>query len=262
MNPQALQRIKAFSFPLNAYAYLLVKVSGSADVFNLHFGWFDNTAEHIDVAQERASQEFLALLPTAPSRILEVGSGVGTTLSILQRSGHTVSGITPDGSQIAFMRDRYGADFPVQQLRFEDMPAPASTFDAIVFQESGQYIPLEPLFSGAAKLLRPGGQIIMCDEVMLTPPEAGESLHSLQQLKQIAAAHGFTLSAEKDQSARAAPTVDRILAATSQYRDDLRQLLDISDEQINGLDASNKKYQSKYASGKYGYVSLVFTRAG
>ena len=261
MDYQAQQRIKKFSFPLNAYAYLLAMESRVGDVFNLHFGWFDDATEPIAVAQERATQEFLAWLPTTPARILEVGSGVGTTLSLLIERGHDACGITPDGSQIDFMRDRYGKDFPVQQLRFEDFDMPEKKFDAILFQESGQYIPLEPLFSRAAMLLRPGGRLIMCDEVMLGEAEAGESLHSIKQLKSVAAEHGFVQGEERDQSARAAPTMDLILAATSRHRKDLRQLLDISNEQIEALDESNKKYQRKYASGKYGYVSLYLNFA-
>ena len=261
MEYQARQRIKKFSFPLNVYAYLLAMESSVGDVFNLHFGWFDDAAEPIALAQERATQEFLAWLPAAPARLLEVGSGVGTTLSLLIERGHDACGITPDGSQIDFMRERYGKDFPVQPSRFEDMAPPPKKFDCILFQESGQYIPLEPLFSRAAMLLRPGGQLFMCDEVMPGEAEAGESLHSLRQLKRVAAEHGFTLCEERDQSARAAPTVDLILAATSRYREDLRQLLDVSDEQIEALDDSNRKYQSKYASGKYGYVSLRFSLA-
>lgn len=261
MNPQALKRIRTFAFPLNAYAYLLVKASGAGDVFNLHFGWFDEESELIGVAQERASQEFLSLLPAVPTRILDVGSGVGTTLSILLQRGHDACGITPDESQIAFMRDRYGRDFPVQQLRFEDMTS-SNKFGVLLFQESAQYIPLEKLFSCAAKLLQPDGNIIMCDEVMLTKAEVGESLHSLQQLKQVATQHGFSISEEMDQSSRAARTVDRILDATSRFRNELHQLLEIGDEQIDALIESNRKYQSNYASGKYGYVSLILSLAG
>lgn len=262
METQALQRIKKFSFPLNVYAYLLAMESGVGDVVNLHFGWFDNAAEPIAVAQERATRELLAWLPVPPARLLEVGAGVGTTLALLIERGYDARGITPDGSQIDFMRDRYGKDFPVEPVRFEDMALPAEKFDCILFQESGQYIPLEALFTRAAMLLRPGGQLIMCDEIMPGEAESGESLHSLVQLKSVAAEHGFALRHARDQLARAAPTVALMLAATSRYREDLRQLLEVSDEQIDALDESNRKYQSKYASGKYGYVSLCFSFAG
>ena len=260
METQALQRIKKFSFPLNVYAYLLAMESGVGDVVNLHFGWFDNVAEPIAVAQERATRELLAWLPTPPARLLEVGAGVGTTLALLLERGYDACGITPDGSQIDFMRDRHGKDFPVEPVRFEDMELPPEKFDCMLFQESGQYIPLEALFGRAAMLLRPGGQLVMCDEVMPGGPESGESLHSLVQLS-VAAEHGFALRHARDQSARAAPTVALMLAATSRYRDDLRQRLEVSDEQIDALDESNRKYQSKYACGKYGYVSLCFSFA-
>ncbi len=262
MNDQALQRIRKFSFPLNIYAYLLAMESQVGDVFNLHFGWFDDASEPIAVAQERATRELLAWLPAPPARLLEVGSGVGTTLALLIARGFDARGMTPDGSQIAFMRERYGADFPVEPLRFEDMAVPATPFDAILLQESAQYIALEPLFAQAARLLRSGGRLILADEVMLTAPEAGESLHSLAQLKAVAAGHGFALGEAQDQSVRAARTVDLMLEASSRYREELRQLLGVADEQIEALDDSNRKYQSKYASGKYGYVSLCFSLAG
>ena len=142
METQALQRIKKFSFPLNVYAYLLAMESGVGDVVNLHFGWFDNVAEPIAVAQERATRELLAWLPTPPARLLEVGAGVGTTLALLLERGYDACGITPDGSQIDFMRDRHGKDFPVEPVRFEDMALPPEKFDGILFQESGQYIPV------------------------------------------------------------------------------------------------------------------------
>lgn len=262
MKHQTLEQIRSFAFPLNAYAYLLVQDSEVGDVFNLHYGWFDDQSEPIASAQARATREFLSLLPTAPTRILEVGSGLGTTLSLLLQRGHDASGLTPDGSQIAFMRERYGPGFPVCESRFEDLGTPEKKFDLVLFQESGQYIPVQQLFACAAQQLRPGGRIVMCDEVMMGDSELGESLHSVKQMKEVAEQYGFSLSDEADQSARAAHTVDKILAATSRYRGDLIDLLGISNEQIEALDASNKQYQSKYAAGKYGYMSLCWTLEG
>ena len=53
-----------------------------------------------------------------------------------------------------------------------------------------------------------------------------------------------------------------MLEATSRYRDELRLLLEVTDEQIDALNESNRNYHRKYASGKYGYVSLRFSFAG
>ena len=262
LDSQARQRIKKFSFPLNIYAYLLATESGVGDVFNLHFGWFDHSSEPIAQAQERATRELLAWLPATPARIMEVGSGVGTTLALLRERGYEVSGITPDGSQIDFMRDRYGKDFPVEQVRFEDVALPANQFDGILFQESAQYIALVPLFAQVSKLLKPGGKLVIGDEVLLGGTESGESLHSLVELKSMAAEHGFLLQQSKDQSARAAPTVALMLEASGRHREELRQALEVTDQEIDALDESNRNYQRKYASGKYGYVSLCFSFEG
>lgn len=262
MDTQAQERIRKFSFPLNIYAYLLALESGGGDVFNLHFGWFDQPSEAIAQAQERATRELLAWLPPSPGKVMEVGSGVGTTLALLRERGYDVRGITPDASQIAFMRDRYGEDFPVEQVRFEDVVAPTAMFDAILLQESAQYIALEPLFSQAASLLRPGGRVVLCDEVLLGEAQPDELLHSLVQLKSVAAAHGFLLEECKDQSARAAPTVEHMLESSSKHREELRRVLGATDEQIDALDESNRNYRRKYAGGRYGYVSLCFSFTG
>jgi hypothetical protein len=93
---------------------------------------------------------------------------------------------------------------------------------------------------------------------MLKEPEDGEHLHPLNQLKAEATKHGFSLVKEHDLSRRAAPTVDFLLDATAKYRDDLRSLFAISDEQIDFLDESNRECRRKYASGRYGYAALCF----
>lgn len=248
-----------FSFPLNVYAYVLDMEPEKLRY--LHYGWFDDPSEPIAVAQERSTQELFAWLLPAPARVLEVGAGIGTTLAMLRARGYDVLGITPDESQIACIRKRYGDDFPVYPVRFEDLDVAPWTFDCILFRESSQYISLELLFSRAASLLCPGGQLIIIDEVILGEPESGDHLHPLEHLKSEATEQGFSLVEERDLSRRAVPTIDFRLEATAKHRDALRRLLAISDEQISSLDESNQKYCRKYASGSYGYAVLCFHAA-
>ncbi len=258
MDLPALERIRKFSFPLNVYAYLLAEASGRGDVFHLHFGWFDDPDEPMADAQARASRELLAWLPEPPARVLEVGSGVGTTLAGLVAQGYAAQGITPDGAQVAFMRERHGGAFPVMQVRFEDLAPPAEKFDAVLCQESGQYIAQDILLDQVAAQMRPGGRWVLADEFQWGEPQEGEWLHSLPRLKQAAAARGFVLRDERHQTHRAAPTVDRMLEATARHREAMRRALGVSDAQIDALDESNRNYRRKYASGQYGYAQLCF----
>lgn len=248
-----------FLFPLNVYAYVLsMEPEG---LRYLHYGWFDDPSEPIAIAQERSTQRLLSWLPPAPARILEVGAGIGTTLALLLDRGYDVLGITPDASQIAYIRKQYGEIFPVSPVRYEDLEAAPREFDCILFQESGQYIPIDRIFSRAADLLRPGGSLIVIDEVVLGNPVSNDRLHSLKHLKTEAIKHGFHLVEEHDLSHRAAPTVDFLLKAVAQYRDDLFRLFALSDEQINSLNESNLEYRRKYTTGHYGYTALCFRAA-
>lgn len=259
MQYELLQHLKTFSFPLNVYAYVLAMEPEGLRY--LHYGWFEDQSESIAVAQERSTRELLAWLPAPPARLLEVGAGIGTTLALLRERGYDACGITPDQAQIDFMRIMHGGDFPVSQVRFEETDTPPGTLDCILFQESSQYIALDQLFSRTAILLRPGGRVILCDEVLLGEPEPGEYLHSLAHLKSAAAGLGFSLVEERNLSSQAAPTTDFLLSATARHREDLLRLFDTSDEQIDALDESNRQYRRKYASGKYGYVVLCFAAA-
>ena len=249
-----------FSFPLNVYAYVLAMEPQGLRY--LHYGWYDDPGESIAVAQERSAQGLLVWLPSPPARILEVGVGIGTTLALLRERGYDAIGITPDAAQIAYIRQRYGEDFPVTQVRFEDMDALQGEFDCILFHESSQYIPLEQVISRAATLLRPGGSLIIIDEVIPGEPQAGEHLHPLARIKSEAVGAGFSLVDELDLSRRAAPTLEFRLAGTARHRDELRRFFSLENDQLDALDESNRKYIRNYASGVYGYSALRFRLAG
>lgn len=261
MEYQVQQQIKKFSFPLNVYAYVLAMESADSEVGYMHYGWFDHVADSMGVAQKRATDELLAWLPPSPARLLEVGSGVGTTLELLRGKGYDLLGITPDDAQISFMLNKYGKDFPVQQISFENIQIQNNNFDCILLQESGQYIPLKYLFLHSGMLLKLGGRLILCDEVLLGQPENGEYLHALTDLKSAAAEQGFKLIEMIDQTVRAAPMLKLMLVAVDKYRQELRHLLDVNDAQLDALNLSNEKYYKNYLSGKYGYVSMLFLKS-
>src|SRR3712207_460187 len=101
----------------------------------LHYGLFEHADEPISVAQERSTELLLSRLPSPPAALLEVGTGLGKTLARLARMGYDAEGITPDEKQIAMSP----IGLRLHHTAFESFET-SRTYDAILFQESSQYI--------------------------------------------------------------------------------------------------------------------------
>jgi len=237
-----------FYYPLNVFMHILTHEEGGVPY--LHYGLFTHPAERIAAAQERSTELLLARLPPPPARLLDVGSGLGTTLRHLLALGYDAAGITPDAKQVAMI-----GDAPVECIRFEDYP-PAS-FDTIFFQESSQYIDSHALFA-RARTLAP--HVVVLDEFALRPIDIPGALHSFDGFLDAAAQHGFRVIEEADLSAQAAPTIDYFNLRLERYREPLTRDLGITNEQVDELIASGVRYRALYADGTYGYRLLQFKR--
>ena len=252
-----IERYRHFPFPLNIYAHLLVRNGCNLDY--LHYGLFANEGATFAEAQAHSTELLLERLLPPPARLLEVGTGMGATMSLLLARGYDVTGVNPDPSQISVAQERFGVGDRITCSRWEDFE-PASQWDQIVFQESAQYIAPADIFSRAARLLRAGGQLLILDEVGLRRGYEGEQgLNLLSDLKSCAASNGFRLDEELDLSKLAAPTLAHMLRAADELRGELLEQVGASEEQIDALNASNEAYRQKYADGRYGYVRLLFT---
>lgn len=251
-----------FSFPLNVYARLLELEEGRADY--LHYGLFDDPKESAGAAQRCATELLWQHLPP-PCKLLDVGLGLGTTLQRLRAMGYASVGITPDTMQIAFARHRHGADLPALPFRFEAFDQDAGCWQAILFQESGQYIDSIDLFERAAHLLTPEGELIVMDEFRFADQTGdgdhrAERLHDLQYFLRLAQRFGFECQTQLDLSARAAPTVDWLLDRCQHHTDILKRELGVSDDQLAALQDSNRRYRENYARRYYGYFLLRLRR--
>lgn len=247
---------KNFTFPLNVYCHILNKDYG--DCKYLHYGLFEQNQQNIEQAQQRATDLLLSHLPPPPCRILEIGIGLGTTLSKLVKSGYDAMGITPDADQIGYAKHVHGENLPAFCTRLEDFSNPEK-FDLIVFQESAQYIDTATLFRQAANLLSDGGQIIIMDEISLhKSTEPG--LPALDDYIALSDAAGFDLVKQLDLSNQASPTNSYILDAVNRYREDLISDLNLSSTEVDGLIGAVKKYLTKYRDGCYGYAFLQFKK--
>lgn len=61
------------------------------------------------------NRDFLAHLPSAPARMLDVGCGAGQNAAALARMGHRVTAVEPLADFLAAARDAY-ADLPIDWL--------------------------------------------------------------------------------------------------------------------------------------------------
>lgn len=244
MSPESLPW-RSFTYPLNVFMHILTHEEG--EVRYLHYGLFEHDGDTLLTAQERSTDLLLSRLPPAPARLLEVGIGLGTTLRRLLALGYQAEGITPDEHQIAV-----AGPLPVYCAAFESFES-GRTYDAIVFQESAQYIPAPALFARAAVL---SPRVIVLDEFALQPVDG---LHPLAEFLDAAAQHGFMVTEEVDLSKQAAPTMDYFTNRIPAYRDRLISDLGLTSQQIDELVVSGANYRERYANGIYGYrlVSLL-----
>lgn len=262
MTPQAARPAYAsFSFPLNVYSHLLTLQEGALDY--LHYGLHATPDTPFTAAQQHSTAQVLARLPAAPARILEVGIGVGTLFRQLSAQGYAMVGITPDAAQIAYARAQCPPGADLRCTRLEDLQPDAEAFDLVLFQESAQYIPAIDLFSQCARLLKPGGQVLVLDELIeWRDPEQTDYLPYRPQFLAQAERQGFVLAEEIDLSGQAAPTVDYILRHVEGWRARLCQDLALDDARIDALLSGTAHYQREYRRGRYRYRLLQFRIAG
>lgn len=243
-----------FYFPLNVFMHILSHEEGAPRY--LHYGLFEREDEPILHAQERSTAMLLERVPSPPARILDVGVGLGTTVATLRRLGYDAEGITPDEEQIEVVEKRYGDQVMVACAGFEEFTGRAP-YDAVLFQESSQYIDSDDLFNTAAAITK---HVIVLDEFAAARVDMPGALHDFAGFLAAAERRGFRKTEEVDVSQMAAPTIDYFMKRIPSYRDSLARDLGLPLEQIDDLIASGKRYRELYANGTYVYRLLQFKR--
>lgn len=128
-------------------------------------GWIGRAARFVPVAREMARLGVMGLealtTDNAPKgRLLDVGSGSGRLLAVMQRAGWQVAGVEPDPRAAAVARERYGVTVHVghlEQARFRE-----HSFDAVVLSHVIEHVE-DPvaLLAACRRLLRPGGRLAL-----------------------------------------------------------------------------------------------------
>ena len=183
---------------------------------NLHYGlWtgLEVTAGNLRAAQDNYSTKLFGYLPEGRLRILDIGGGAGETAKKLLSLGHSVEIVVPSPFLAGRCRET-AKGAVVHETTFEAYTG-TGPFDLCLFSESFQYIPLAESLPKCARLLAPGGKVLIADcfrtaayqsrEVHGPQPGGG---HHLSSFESAIAASSFEAEAEEDITEAVAPSID------------------------------------------------------
>ena len=163
----------------------LVLAQQLLDMDDLHYGlWGDDlplTFSNLAEAQQRYSNLILVALPSPEDggrKVLDIGCGTGHLLTQLLARGYAADGLVPASKLAEQVRRRLAEQAGPADLTdhgskparlfesaFEQFPVQdyPGYYDAALFSESFQYIPMSASLSILAQIVRPGGQVVICD---------------------------------------------------------------------------------------------------
>ncbi|MBW4591977.1 MAG: class I SAM-dependent methyltransferase [Brasilonema angustatum HA4187-MV1] len=212
--PKSIQIPKATRYQNAAIDYYM-GVTGSS---YLHYGYWETlphsgeelTLSSLRAAQEAYTKKLFSFIPQGISTVLDVGCGIGGNAKYFLERGFTVEGLAPDALQQEKFIKNTNNQVPFYLTRFEDFQ-PTQSYDLILFSESSQYIAVDDLAQGAARLLSSGGYLLIAD-MMRSDPEYQEGIfsncHLTSDLQEALERAGFTLIKAEDISNSVAPTID------------------------------------------------------
>ena len=250
----------------------------------LHYGVFDAGDEPLSVATGALTERMVAAADlSAGVRVLDVGCGSGAPArSIAGRFGAEVVGITTSAVGVATARERT-AEADVVGVTFEQRDGTDNGFDDASFDrtwvmESSHLMrDKDALVAECARVLRPGGRLVLCDLIrwreipfrevrdrrvdFATLREAFGDAHfqSLDDYAALAAAHGLVVDRRDDLTAVTLPTFDRWRANAETHHDEVVELIG-----TQGRDAFVRScdiLEAFWRDGTFGYGLISATKA-
>ena len=265
-------------YDANTWQFLLFG-SGQAIHRELYPPGVKNRAAALAQAHALVAVELDLTGGRAGSRVLDLGCGVGAGARYLAAAtGAAVHGVTISPRQVALAR-RFAAHDPAAGLvtfaeaDFCDLPDELTGFDLAYSIEAFVHAPsAAQYFTGASRALRPGGRLVVIDDVLTAAGAASateppvrtardgwhlQSLLTVEQISALAAASGLELIADRDLSAyqRLGRPRDRVIRRAQPL---LRRLAPHNRwcQMLVGGDA----LQASHQQGLLGYHELVFVR--
>ena len=193
----------------------------------LHYGYWETlpvptdelTLARLRIAQQAYTVKLLEAIPKGTETILDVGCGIGGNAAYLLDRAFAVEGLAPDPFQQQRFLKCTGYRAVFHLTRFEDFKATKS-YDLILFSESSQYMSAVDIANGAAKILNPGGYVLLAD-MLRSDPNYKEGMfsncHVVTELHAALKQAGFTLVKTEDISAHILPTIDLYVDTFRRY---------------------------------------------
>ncbi|TNM44136.1 methyltransferase domain-containing protein [Nocardioides albidus] len=216
---------------------------------DLHYGYFEDPAEPVATASDRLTSLMIEHADLAPGlRVLDVGCGSGGPASRLVAE-HDVDllGITTSAVGVDTARGRFAAldlSGRFEQRDGTDTGLPDASFDRVWVLEASHLMPdREALIREAARVLAPGGRLVLCDIIrrreigflelrerreefaVLRAAFGAARMDPLSAYAEHAARHGLTVDVETDISAETRPTFAAWRANAERHHDAVVDLI-------------------------------------
>lgn len=248
-------------FPLSVYGLTLALEFG--EVEHLHFGVYGETSavgEGYPEAQARAQESLQTLLPPTPARILEYGFGSGVLAAELGASGYEVTALTPLVEEYRAAKNLEATGVNYQQSELADFKA-TELFDALLFQQSAQYLDPLQLFVSANALLKEGGQLLIADEFLLDDSSRKPQPRPLlANFLRYAQRCGFSAERQRDMGRQVVPGLAEFARLIEKHALTLCAKLEISAEQLERLQAQLEEMAAQYQHALLGFTLLDLRR--
>lgn len=250
----------------------------------LHYGVFDHGDEPLDVATAALTRRMIEAAELAPGlRVLDIGCGSGApACALAEEHGVEVVGITTSGVGVETARRRAASRGLDDRVSFEqrdgtDHGLPDRSFDRVWVLESSHLMrDKEALVAGAARVLRPGGRMVLCDLVrhreipflevrdrredfaVLRAAFGDAHMEPLDRYAELATAHGLRVETRDDLTAATLNTFDRWRANAERHRDRVIEMIG-----VDGHDAFVRScdiLEAFWRDGTFGYGLLCAVR--
>jgi 27-O-demethylrifamycin SV methyltransferase len=252
---------------------------------NLHCGWFETPGEDLETATSRLTRR-MALLARCEkgSRVLDVGCGVGEPACFLaEEFGCRVTGITT--SEIGLARAQRLAESHGLGGRVEfryadgmDNRLPDAAYDRVWILQAAHLMPSKNrLIAESARVLRPGGRLVLCDIVLGSPMslrEVVEYRHEFLLLERVfgrarmepldayaslAREAGLEVESLEDVSARTLPTFARWRENATRHAPMLSG--ELGRDGLQAFLEATEVLESFWNAGRLGYGLLAAVKA-
>ncbi|GAA4672720.1 SAM-dependent methyltransferase [Nocardioides nanhaiensis] len=246
----------------------------------LHYGLFTTGEEPLARATAALTEAMIDAARLGPGlSVLDVGCGSGApACRLAQEHGVEVLGITTSAVGVGAATER-ARGLGLEGARFEQRDGtanelPDASFDRVWVMESSHLMPdREALVAECARVLRPGGRMVLCDLVrrreipflelrsrrrefaVLRAAFGAARMDPLSSYASLASAHGLQVDLERDITTETRPTFDRWLANAEAHRAEVTGIL--GEQSVAEFEESCRILEAFWDDGTLGYGILA-----